>query len=391
VSKECVQITTEIITEKFSEQTIMEMSQTQLPRKAEHMMQVMQKQQQLGMQQQQAMQRMQQLQAPQAPPQGGPPGAPPGMGMPQGGPPPPGPASAAPGGGDPAAEIQAALQQAQSELESFASKPTYEDVMMFLRSNRARNFVLDIETDSTIQFDEQKEKQSRAEFLQVLAPMLQQVGAMVSALPTLANFAGEILKFGVAPYRVGRQLDNAIDEAVQTMMAAAGQAGQGGMGGPGDKNAKDTAASDAMKAQVEREKLQWQTQENEKERQLKIAELQMKGQLEMRKLEQEQQIARLEYEGNEKERQAKIVQINAQMQRDQQKGAIDQQNASMKMGLDAQKQRIVQQGMQEKNSMQRTQMAQKAQDNVLNRNMKMSQFDAAQKAKMMPKFPGGGQ
>jgi hypothetical protein len=375
VSRECVLITTEIITEKFDDETIMAMSQTQLPRKAEHMMQVMQKQQQLAMQQQQAQQRMQQLQAP-------PPAGPPAMG--QGGPP-PGPQ--APGGADPAAEIQQALQQAQSELQSFASKPTYEDVMTFLRDNRARNFVLDIETDSTIQFDEQKEKQSRAEFLQVLSPMIQQIGTMVTALPALANFAGELLKFGVAPYRVGRQLDNAIDDAVQTMMASAGQAGQGG---PDAKNAKDTAAAEATKAQVEREKMTWQTQENEKERQIKIAELQMKGQMETQKIQNEQQIAQLEYEGNEKERQAKIMQINAQIQRDAQKGAIDQQTSRMKGQLDAQKQNIMAQGMQEKNSMQREQMAQKQQDNVLNRSMKISQFDQAQKAKMMPKFPGGG-
>ena len=299
--------------------------------------------------------------------------------------PPPGPQ--APGGADPAAEIQQALQQAQSELQSFASKPTYEDVMTFLRDNRARNFVLDIETDSTIQFDEQKEKQSRAEFLQVLSPMIQQIGTMVTALPALANFAGELLKFGVAPYRVGRQLDNAIDDAVQTMMASAGQAGQGG---PDAKNAKDTAAAEATKAQVEREKMTWQTQENEKERQIKIAELQMKGQMETQKIQNEQQIAQLEYEGNEKERQAKIMQINAQIQRDAQKGAIDQQTSRMKGQLDAQKQNIMAQGMQEKNSMQREQMAQKQQDNVLNRSMKISQFDQAQKAKMMPKFPGGG-
>jgi hypothetical protein len=323
---------------------------------------------------------MQQLQAapPPGPPAMGPGGPPPGPGGP-----PPGPQ--APGGADPAAAIQQALQQAQSEFEAFASKPTYEDVMMFLRSNRARNFVLDIETDSTIQFDEQKEKQTRSEFLQVLAPMLQQIGAMVSALPALASFGGEILKFGVAPYRVGRQLDNAIDDAVQTMMAAAGQA----QGGPDDKNSKDTAASDAMKAQVEREKMQWQTQENEKERQLKVAELQMKGQLETQKIQNEQQVAQLEYEGNEKERQAKIMQINAQIQRDAQKGAIDQQTSRMKSQLDAQKQHIMAQGMQEKNNMQRSQMVQKQQDNVLNRDMKMRQFDAAQKAKMMPKFPGG--
>ena len=376
LSKECVQITTEIITEKFDDQTIMAMSQTQLPRKAEHQMQLMQMQQQFAQQAQQAQQRMQQLQAPQ-----GPQGGPPGMGPPQGGPPPGAAPQPSPGGGDPTAEIQAALQQAQQQLQAFAQKPTYEDVMAFLRSNRDRAFVLDIETDSTIQFDEQKEKQGRVEFMQMLGGLLPQLGAMVAAQPAMAPFAGKLLKFSVAPYRVGRELDNAIDDAVQQMETLAGQGGQG----QEDPKAKGMKQDAAAKAQIEREKMQWQTQENDKERQLKIAELQMKGQLETQKIQNEQQVAQLEYEGNEKERQAKIMQINAQMQRDQQKGAIDQQNAQMKIGMDAQKQRIQAQGMAEKNAMSREQMAQKAQDNAMNRNMKAQQFDQKMRQPVNPR------
>ena len=376
LSKECVQITTEIITEKFDDQTIMAMSQTQLPRKAEHQMQLMQMQQQFAQQAQQAQQRMQQLQAPQ-----GPQGGPPGMGPPQGGPPPGAAPQPSPGGGDPTAEIQAALQQAQQQLQAFAQKPTYEDVMAFLRSNRDRAFVLDIETDSTIQFDEQKEKQGRVEFMQMLGGLLPQLGAMVAAQPAMAPFAGKLVKFSVAPYRVGRELDNAIDDAVQQMETLAGQGGQG-QEDPKTKGMKQDAAA---KAQIEREKMQWQTQENDKERQLKIAELQMKGQLETQKIQNEQQVAQLEYEGNEKERQAKIMQINAQMQRDQQKGAIDQQNAQMKIGMDAQKQRIQAQGMAEKNAMSREQMAQKAQDNAMNRNMKAQQFDQKMRQPVNPR------
>ena len=359
LSRECVQIVTEVITEKFSDDTIMAMSQTQLPRKAQHMMEVAQKQQQLAMQQQQAMQQLQQLQAPQPGGQ---------IGGQIGGP---------PGGPQAAEQIQQQLQMAQAQLKSFAEKPTYEDVMLFLRNNRARSFVLDIETDSTIQLDEQKEKQSRAEFLQVLAPMLQQLGAMITAQPAMTTFAGEILKFGIAPYRVGRQLDNAIDDMVSMLQSQTGQPG----GGPNAEKDKASAADAAMKAQVEREKMQWQAQENEKERQLKMAEIQLKGQTEMRKLQNEQQIAQLEYEGNEKERQAKIMQINAQIQRDAQKGAIDQQKAHTDIALNAQKQRIVAQGMQEKNAMVRDQMHMKAQDNVLNRDMKARQFEQQQRNK----------
>ena len=159
--------------------------------------------------------------------------------------------------------------------------------MQFLRDNRARNFVLDIETDSTIQLDEQKEKQQRAEFLQVLAPMLRQLGEMITAQPAMTTFAGEILKFGVAPYRVGRQLDNAIDDMVQQLQAMAGQGGQN----PEDAKNKQTKADAETKAQVEREKMTWQTAENDKDRQIKQLELQIKAQAEQMKLQNEQQIA----------------------------------------------------------------------------------------------------
>ena len=251
LSRECVQITTEIITEKFADETIMAMSQTQLPRKAEHQMQLMANAAGVhAAAQQQAQQRMQQLQAPQAFHKAGllewvsqrdllP--APRRREEPT-----------------QAAEIQQALDLAQQQLQSFAQKPTYEDVMAFLRDNRARSFVLDIETDSTIQLDEQKEKQSRAEFMQVLGNILPQLGAMVAAQPAMATFAGEILKFAVAPYRVGRQLDNAIDDAVQLMQAAAGQGGAGGsedqgrQGGRADQGAgraREDAVADAGERQ----------------------------------------------------------------------------------------------------------------------------------------------
>jgi hypothetical protein len=349
LSKDCVQITTEIILEKFSDQTIMAMSQTQLPRTIEHQQQLAQMQQKLAMAQQAAMGQAQQQmgQNPTAPD-----------------------------------ETQAQLMQAQQQIATFAQKPTYEQVMQFLRDNRARNFVLDIETDSTIQLDEQREKQQRAEFLQVLAPMIQQLGAMVTAQPAMASFAGEILKFGVAPYRVGRQLDNAIDDAVQQMQTLAAQPNAGNQQG---KDGKASAQDTAAKAQIEREKMQWQGQENEKERQLKVAEIQAKAQADQAKIQSEREVAMLEYQGNEKERQAKIMQINAQMQRDAEKHQHDLQKAQADFVLNTQKAQISAQGMQAKNQMAQAAMAQKKQDNALNRQQKDAQFSLKMRQPMNPR------
>ena len=74
-------------------------------------------------------------------------------------------------------QIQQMLQQAQDELQKIQEEPTIEQVLHFLKDNRAKTFVLDIETDSTIMADENAEKQRRTEFVSVLGELLPQLSA----------------------------------------------------------------------------------------------------------------------------------------------------------------------------------------------------------------------
>ena len=92
-------------------------------------------------------------------------------------------------------------------------------MLNFLRDNRAKAFVLDIETDSTIMADENAEKQRRTEFVGVLGQLLPQLSQMIQAEPKTAPFCGEMLKFATAPFRAGRSLDGAIDELIEQMKA----------------------------------------------------------------------------------------------------------------------------------------------------------------------------
>lgn len=118
----------------------------------------------------------------------------------------------------------AKLEQAtQAQIDDLQKQPTIDDVIDLLRSERMRPFVLDIETDSTIQPDEDQEKQRRSEFLAAFATAMQQLSAMVAAEPKSAGFAGEILKFAIAPFRAGRELDGKIDEFVDQMQQAVQQ------------------------------------------------------------------------------------------------------------------------------------------------------------------------
>jgi hypothetical protein len=86
-----------------------------------------------------------------------------------------------------------------------------------------RPFVLEIETDSTIQPNEDQEKQRRTEFLLAIGVFIAQAGPVVAAQPETAPFMAEMLKFTAGGFRAGRQLDDAIDEFAEKLKASASQ------------------------------------------------------------------------------------------------------------------------------------------------------------------------
>ena len=199
LARDLVRISTEIITEKFDAVTMIEMSQTQLPTQAMVQSQMAQVQRQMQIQQQQAGQMLQLPQAQQMAQQK------PEMAQ------------------QLTQQFQQMQQQGMDTIAKLREKPTIEQVLTFVKNQRMKCFVLDIETDSTIMADENAEKEKRTEFIQVLGGLITQLSAMITAEPKTAEFAGEIIKFATAPFRAGRQLDGAIDDLVNQMKAKSDQ------------------------------------------------------------------------------------------------------------------------------------------------------------------------
>lgn len=207
VARDLVQIAAEIIAEKFTKETLLDMSQMVLPTDAEISKEVKALERQ-GAEIQKALRT--QLARAQSDPR-----------------------IAQMVAQDPQKAQQAIEQvtmQAEQQIEGLRSQAmklqeqvTIDQVMKFLRDNKIRPFVLDIETDSTIISDENAEKQRRAEFLTALGGLMQQLSPLLDTTPEAAPFAAEVLKFGLAPYRVGRQMDTAIDEFADMMMQKAQQ------------------------------------------------------------------------------------------------------------------------------------------------------------------------
>jgi len=123
-------------------------------------------------------------------------------------------------------QAQQLLQQVEARKQELASTITIEAVVQLLRDQRARPFILDIETDSTIQPDENAEKQRRTEFLTAIGGFIQQAFPIVQRAPETGEFVAEALRFAASGFRAGRQLDGVIDELAEKIKQAPQQAQQ---------------------------------------------------------------------------------------------------------------------------------------------------------------------
>jgi hypothetical protein len=210
-------------------------------------------------------------------------------------------------------QIQQMMQQGQAELQKIQEKPTIEQVLHFLQDNRAKAFILDIETDSTIQADEMAEKQSRTEFVQVLGTLLPQLSAMIVAEPKTAEFCGELLKFATAPFRAGRQLDGAVDELVEQMKAKSSQPKGDD---PATAKSKLDLQTEQMKQDTEKKKL-------EQDAALKTQEMEQKDRHKTWELNNQKAIERMKLEAKQGDAEGKIAVQQQKVAGDREKHQMD--------------------------------------------------------------------
>jgi len=309
LARDLVEITSEIITEKFKPKTIVEMSQTQIPT------QKMQREQVEGIQKQLA-DAQQAMQKAQATPQF---------------------QQAQQQNPDQIKQAQEQLQQmitsGQTSIKKIMEKATLEQVLHLLKDSRTKSFVLDIETDSTIVPNEQQEKQQRSEFIGVLAQLMPQLSQMIMADPKSATFCGEILKFAVAPFRASRALDGAIDELVEQLKEKA------------DQPRGDDPATAQNKAAIQIEQIKDATNKEKikSEADVEAAKLKQNDEHKKMELQAQVQMKKMEIGAKQGDVQERQEHLNMQMmhnrekhQADMIKSQADMEQARQKMDLAAQ-------------------------------------------------------
>ena len=109
-------------------------------------------------------------------------------------------------------------------MQRLLSDPTWQEVEALLHDNALRTFRIEIETDSTIEPNDQQEKQRRIEFVEALATYLEKAQPIVALAPPMLPVVMEGLKFLVRGFRVGREMEDVIEQAVDKLEKLAANA-----------------------------------------------------------------------------------------------------------------------------------------------------------------------
>ena len=153
--------------------------------------------------------------------------------------------------------------------------------LALLRNESAKNFRVEVTSDSMIFQDEQQEKVDRLEFLSAMSGFLSQAVPAAQATPELTPMLVEMLKFGVTAFKAGKGLEGMIDETADKFREQAKMA-EGQPKPPSPEQQKME-----MQMQIEQAKMQAEAQKMQMQQQIEQAKIQ--GQIELEKAKQEYQ------------------------------------------------------------------------------------------------------
>lgn len=139
-------------------------------------------------------------------------------------------------------ETLVAMSGIEQLPEVQANPMLVDEAIALLKDNVLRDFRIDIETDSMVQLDEQKERAEVAEFLGGLGTILKDSVPLVQAVPQFAKPIGETIKFAMRKWGAGKEVESVWEEALDEV---AQQAMQPKQQGPDPKQMAEEAKAQA--------------------------------------------------------------------------------------------------------------------------------------------------
>ena len=179
-----------------------------------------------------------------------------------------------------------------------------------LRNQKLRGFRVDIETDSTIAADAQQDKQDWTEFATAMGGMLQQLVAGAEQFPPIMSLGAQMLMQVMRRFRVGRDLEAAVDEFIDQSKAFAQQAA-----------ANPPPNPDAIKAQMAQQQMMLDIQKQQAQfahdqqmQQIEIQKAVIEAKIHENQVARDEEIAQAEHSRKMAEMSMSLVATDAQTQ-----------------------------------------------------------------------------
>lgn len=218
------------------------------------------------------------------------------------------------------------IQISAAQQLSPADQKFVGPALEMLKNDPLRNFRIEVSADSMVQMDEQQEKQDRAEFLTSVGAFMREAIPAVQTSPELGPLMGELLKFAVGAFKVGKSIEGMFDETIDKLKQAA-------------ENPQQKLDPEMEKLKAQQQQVQMQAQIDERAKQIEAQLEQQRMQMESQ-LEQQRVRAEMASEQNKQEMQArenahqKQLEADREDQKMQREMALEQMRGSMQEQAD---------------------------------------------------------
>jgi len=173
-------------------------------------------------------------------------------------------------------------QPAPPELEEIMELPTTEEVEQIMRSDLVRAYRIDVESDSTVRADLTRNQQQMVEFVQGTAGYIQAIAPAIQGGLIPPELALTIYGAFARNFKLGRQVDIALEKAAEDAQEAAKQP-------PAPPPPDPNVMKVEMEAKAREQELGMKREELQMNAQMQAAKLQMEQEAAQQKLMMEQQ------------------------------------------------------------------------------------------------------
>lgn len=188
-----------------------------------------------------------------------------------------------------AAEIMSEHFSADT-LERMTGLPVPPEVHMMLKDELQRQYRIDIETDSTVAPDQEREQANMATALEAVTSFME-AGAPLAQAGVPVELLLQLLKTYLRKFKWGREVEETIERLERNPPPPQPD--------PEEKKMQMEMAIEQEKAKLEQQKLMMEMQAKQKELELKLQEMQMKIQFEQQKGAMDVQMKQQDMQMNE--------------------------------------------------------------------------------------------